>query len=203
MNSQTPKGGGYPNRKCVVTYKLHYPCFVVAFGVGVHRTRFKSCSFHPAALSMASALRAAAVPIAVRLSKRRAAGVKFPAASEGRGVQLGGPIAPFFAVLPLKGVRDTLGVRPPRPKSPALTRRLFDALLDSLWEMASRDVGAAMWNGVLGGGRSSDCDIMRGVALSVPQVINCFTAAGPSSSGVGDGKFGTNEKLFIVGDFGR
>ena len=124
--------------------------------MGVQRTRFKSFCFpsHPAILSIASALREAAVPI-VRSSSRRAAGVKFPAASERRGVQLGGAIDPFFDALP--GVRDSMpGVRPPSPKSPALTRKLFDALLDSFCATVSRDVGAGRWNGVLGGGRSSD-----------------------------------------------
>lgn len=44
---------------------------------------------------------------------------------------------------------------------------------------------------------------MRGVAFRVPHVISCFTAAGPSSDGVGDGIVGTREKLLIVGDLGR
>lgn len=44
---------------------------------------------------------------------------------------------------------------------------------------------------------------MRGVALSVPHVINCLTAAGPSSDGVGEGIEGTSGKVLIVGDFGR
>jgi hypothetical protein len=44
---------------------------------------------------------------------------------------------------------------------------------------------------------------MRGVALSVPHVMSCLTAVGPNSEGVGEGKFGTKEKLFIVGDLGR
>lgn len=109
-------------------------------------------------------------------------------------------MAPFFDVL---GVREMPGVRPLSPNSPALTRRLLDALLDSLCEMVSRDEGAGMWNGVLGGRRSSDCEMMRGVALSVPHVISCFTAAGPSSDGVGEGRFGTSEKLFMVGERGR
>lgn len=50
---------------------------------------------------------------------------------------------------------------------------------------------------------SSDCDNMRGVAFSVPQVISCLTAAGPSSEGVGEGIDGTREKLSVVGDLGR
>lgn len=61
-----------------------------------------------------------------------------------------------------------------------------------------------MWKGVVGGGRgASDCERMRGVALSVPHVISCLTAAGPSSDGVGEGMLGMKEKLFIVGDLGR
>lgn len=44
---------------------------------------------------------------------------------------------------------------------------------------------------------------MRGVAFRVPHVISCFTAAGPSSDGVGDGMVGTREKLLIFGDLGR
>jgi hypothetical protein len=39
------------------------------------------------------------------------------------------------------------------------------------------------------------------VALSVPHVINCFTAAGPSSAAVGEGRSGTREKP--IGDLGR
>lgn len=60
---------------------------------------------------------------------------------------------------------------------------------------------------MLGGGKgsagSSDCERIRGVALSVPHVISCLTASGPSSEGVGEGIVGTSEKLLIVGDFGR
>lgn len=41
------------------------------------------------------------------------------------------------------------------------------------------------------------------MALRVPQVISCFTAAGPSCDGVGEGIVGTREKLFIVGELGR
>jgi hypothetical protein len=104
---------------------------------------------------MASALLEAIAPIVVRTSSRRAAGVKFPAASERFGVQLGGAIDPFFDAL--VGVREMMpGVRPPSPNSPALTRKLFDALFDSFCATVSRDVSAGMWNGVLGGGRSSD-----------------------------------------------
>ena len=61
-----------------------------------------------------------------------------------------------------------------------------------------------MRNGVLGVASStgsSDWDIIRGVAFNVPQVISCFTAAGPSSAAVGEGRLGTSKKL--VGDLGR
>lgn len=74
--------------------------------------------------------------------------------------------------------------------------------------MTSREDSAGRWNGVLGGGReeapsgSSDWEMMRGVPLRVPQVMSCLTAAGPSSDGVGDGRVGTREKLFIVGERG-
>ena len=63
-----------------------------------------------------------------------------------------------------------------------------------------------MRNGVAGVGTSagsSDWDRTRGVAFSVPQVINCFTAAGPSSDGVGDGTEGTRDSNSFAEDFGR
>lgn len=72
--------------------------------------------------------------------------------------------------------------------------------------MASREEMSGMWKGVLRGGRSassSGCEMMRGVALRVPHVISCLTAVGPSSDAVGEGMFGTREKLLIVGDLGR
>ena len=102
------------------------------------------------------------------------------------------------------------GVLPPC-KSPAFARKLFDALADNLCEIVSRDEGPGIWNGVFGAGRMTtsagssldDWERMRGVALRVPHVISCFTAAGPSSEGVGEGIVGTREKLFIVGDLGR
>lgn len=55
--------------------------------------------------------------------------------------------------------------------------------------------------GVANSAGSSDCDMIRGVALSVPHVISCLTAAGPSSAAVGEGRSGTREKP--VGDLGR
>jgi hypothetical protein len=177
--------------------------------------RFRSFSFvfvppsHLAVRSIASALFIAAVPSVLRSSNRRAAGVRLPAASERRGVHEGGGILPFPLVplIPPPGVLAMIpGVRPscPSPSSPALARKLFEALWESLWEMDSREETAGMWNGVLGVANStvsSDLDMMRGVALSVPQVISCFTAAGPSSAAVGEGRSGTSEKL--VGDLGR
>jgi len=75
-------------------------------------------------LSIASARLVAAVPNAVLSNNRRAAGVKF--ASVRRGVHVGGAILPFFPVA-VRGVNIS-----------AFARRLFDALLDSLWEMTSR-----------------------------------------------------------------
>lgn len=107
------------------------------FGVGVHRTRLRSFPFpfkllsHPAERSIASALFTAAVPIVLRSSSLRAAGVRLPAASERRGVHDGGAILPFFTALLLPGVLD-MPIPGVRPSNPALVRRLFDALLESL-----------------------------------------------------------------------
>jgi len=97
------------------------------------------------------------------------------------------------------------GVAPPRPNISALARRLLEALLESLFEMTSRDDGAGRWNGVLEVGPSnagSSEDIIRGVAVRDPQVMSCFTAAGPSCSGVGEGRFGTSEKEDDDGSLG-
>lgn len=60
----------------------------IELGVGVHRTLFKSvssvlCTF------------AVAAPIVVLSNNRRAAGVRFPAASDFRGVHEGGAMSPF------------------------------------------------------------------------------------------------------------
>ena len=49
---------------------------------------------------------------------------------------------------------------------------------------------------------SSERFRMRGVAFSVPHVINSLTAAGPSSEGVGEGMFGSKENPFVEGDLG-
>ena len=193
---------------------LYYAQFllVTGLGVGVHRTLFKSCSLaftpsHPACLPIASARLAAAVPIVVRSNNRLAAGVRFPSAL--RGVHDGGAIAPFF-VDPPTSDRTLEGVLDPGTllNISAFVLRLFAALFESRSESCSRAVGAAIWN-VFGGSSSvasagsSDCDNTRGVAFSVPHVISCLTAAGPSSEGVGEGIDGTREKLLVIGDLGR
>ena len=172
--------------------------------------RFKSLSFrfafsHRADCSIASVRLAAEAPIAVRSKSRLAAGVKLPAASARRGVHEGGSISPLFPVRALAVLDWPMpGVRPNRP---ALARRLFDALFESLWEMTSRCEIAGRWNDVFKSGPllgSSSGVTMRGVAFRVPHVINCFTAAGPSSDAVGDGMLGTREKSRLpVGDLGR
>jgi hypothetical protein len=114
---------------------------MVGLGAGVHRMRFRSFTFvspsHPAVRSIASALLIAAVPRVLRSNNRRAAGVRLPAASERRGVHEGGGIPSFLLVplVPPPGVLAMIpGVRPscPSPSSPALARKLFDALLESL-----------------------------------------------------------------------
>ena len=158
---------------------------MTGLGVGVHRTRFRPLSFfsQPAVFPIASALLDAAVPIVVRSSSLFAAGVNDPDASARRGVQEGGAMSPFLRVLPV-------------PSMLAFARKLFEAEDESLCESISRLVGADMWKGVLGTGTdssagSSGCDRTRGVPASVPQVISCLTAAGPSSEGVGDGREGT------------
>lgn len=185
---------------------------VTGDGVGVHRTRLRSLFFallppsQPAFLSIASALFTAAVPNVLLSRSRLAAGVRLPGAFDRRGVHEGGAMFPFLGVAP--GVLETPGVRPtePSPSKPALTRKLLEALFESLWDMASRDEMAGMLKGVLGVGRSAGsslCEMMRGVAFSVPHVISCLTAAGPSSDGVGEGRFGTREKFFRVGELGR
>lgn len=139
----------------------------------------------------------------VDLSRRRlAAGVSDPGASDLRGVKDGGGMEPLRAA-PLPDNREELG-RP--PSRPAFARKLFDASFDSLCESRSLDDGSAMRKGVAGVGMSagsSDCDRMRGVALSVPHVMSCFTAAGPSSEGVGEGMEATSEWVSFVGDLGR
>ena len=118
------------------------------------------------------------------------------------GVHVGGPIDDPF----LDPEAAAPGVRPPCNNS-AFARKLFDAFADNLCDIDSRNEGPGIWNGVLGGGKgstaSSDCERIRGVALSVPHVISCLTASGPSSEGVGEGIVGTSEKLSIAGVFGR
>jgi hypothetical protein len=109
------------------------PLMIVDVGVGVHRTRLRSFSFpfDFATRVMISARLADAVPEVVRSNSRLAAGVRFPAASTLRGVQVGGPMSPLC--LALAGVRAVAGVRPiePIPNNPAFARRLLEALLAS------------------------------------------------------------------------
>ena len=85
---------------------------------------------HPDVRAIDSARLVAAVPMVLRSKSRRAAGVKLPAASDRRGVQDGGAILPL---LPVRGVRFAW----PEPSISALARRLFAALLDNLWDIAS------------------------------------------------------------------
>jgi hypothetical protein len=115
-------------------------------------------------------------------------------------------MTPFFDD-PLARDRTLDGVRKPGvPNISAFARKLFTALFESRSESCSRAVGAAIWN-VLGGSTSSagssDSESIRGVAFSVPHVISCLTATGPSSEGVGEGIDGTREKSESVGDLGR
>ena len=196
----------------LIVVHLHsfHPLRVTGVGVGVHLTLLRSFSLlalrplvpsHPAIFSIASARRDAAVPMAVRSNSLRAAGVNAPAASALRGVHEGGGIDPFLIeALPLTELEVCI---PGTPNNPAFARKLFAALLESLCERRSRDDGAAMWKGVLGGGIedessiSSDEERTLGVAVRVPHVMSCLTAAGPSWEGVGDGTAGTREKLLI------
>jgi len=175
---------------------------VTGDGVGVHRTLSTPLSLplapksQPALCSMASARRLAAVPRVVRCNNRRAAGVKFPAASARRGVMFGGAIVPF---LPESGVFANRGPRVAGPNISLLARRLRDALSESLWDMASRAEMSGMWKGVVG---SSVWLIILGVEFNVPHVTSCFNATGPNSAGVGDGRFETSPKFRCLGDLG-
>lgn len=70
--------------------------------------------------------------------------------------------------------------------SSAFARKLLEAEFESFCESRSRADGGAIWN-VAGGGLStasagsiSEPESTRGVALSVPHVMSCLTAAGPS-----------------------
>jgi len=132
-----------------------------------------------------------------------AAGVNPPVASALFGVHVGGPMDPFV-LSSIDGVREIPGIRPPIKS--ALALKLFEALEDSLRDMRSREDGTGRWNKALGGGTvdsagSSD-EMIRGVAFNVPHVISCFTAAGPSSEGVGEGMAGTSGNFFEFGDPG-
>lgn len=162
----------------------------------------------PAVLPIASARLVPATPMVVRSNKRFAAGVSAPAASAFRGVQLGGGIEPLALPRTLNGVREPR-LLPPL-MSAALSLMLLEALFDNLSPSVSRADGFGRWKGVLGGGISEDAisarsseEIIRGVAFSVPHVISCFTATGPSSDGVGDGIVGNREKPLFDGECGR
>jgi len=171
-------------------------------GVGVHRTLFKSFSFTDElpcqfdVFSIASDL----LEAIVLFNNLFAAGVRFPTTSVLLGVHVGGPIFP--RVRP-NDVREIPGALPP-PSKIAFARRLFEAFAESLWEIRSRFDGPSMRNGVLGSGTSagSSEEMIRGVAFSVPQVMSCFTASGPSSSGVGEGIVGTSPNPLFLGELG-
>jgi hypothetical protein len=186
----------------VVDYNNTYVVLFYLPGVGVHRTLVKSFSFDGPprqfdVFSIASDLLAAIV----LFNSLFAAGVRFPVASALFGVHVGGPILP--RVRSSDDVREIPGVLPP-PSRIAFARRLFEAFAESLWEIRSRFDGPTMRNGVFGSGTSagSSEEIIRGVAPSVPQVINCFTAAGPISSAVGEGIAGTSPNPLFLGELG-
>lgn len=108
----------------------------------------------------------------------------------------------MFPLVRSSGMRDVPGVLP--PSRIAFARRLFEAFAESLCEILSRLDGPAMRNGVPGSGTSagSSEEIIRGVASRVPQVMSCLTAAGPNSSGVGEGIVGTNPNPLFLGELG-
>ena len=171
-------------------------------GVGVHRILLKSFSFadEPPCQFDAFSIASDLLEAIVLFSNLFAAGVRFPTASALFGVHVGGPIFPRVRS---DDVREVPGVLPP-PNIVAFARRLLEAFAESLWEMRSRLDGPAMWNGVLGSGTSagSSREMIRGVASSVPQVMSCLTAAGPSSSAVGEGIAGTNPNPLLLGELG-
>lgn len=108
-------------------------------------------------------------------------------------------------MLPFLPNKDTFAVfeRLDEPNISALARKLFDALSASLWPTASLAVIAGMWKGVRKSpGGSSASLIILGVELRVPHVIRCFTAAGPSSAGVGEGRLGISENPCFLGELG-
>jgi hypothetical protein len=172
-------------------------------GVGVHRILFKSFSFpeEPPCQFDVFSIASDLLEAIVLFNNLFAAGVRFPTVSVLFGVHVGGPIFP--RVRSNDDVRESPDGLPP-PNSIAFARRLFEAFAESLCEIRSRLDGPAMWNGVLGSGTSagSSEEIIRGVASNVPQVISSFTAAGPSSSGVGEGIAGTNPNPLFFGELG-
>ena len=171
-------------------------------GVGVHRTLFKSfsvedppCEFD--VFSTASDL----LEAIVLFNNLFAAGVRFPRTSDLFGVHVGGPIFP--RVRSNDDFREIPESLPP-PNRIAFDRRLFEAFAESLWDIRSRFDGPSIRNGVLGSGTSagSSEEMIRGVAFNVPQVMSCWTAAGPSSSGVGEGIVGTSPNPLLLGELG-
>jgi hypothetical protein len=124
---------------------------MVGLGVGVHLTRSRPFSL-PVPLPPNFAAPVPLRAIVVRFNKDFAAGVKFPAASAFRGMHVGGCIDRLLSPWPSGVARPTRGVLPSdlMPNSPALARKLFDALLDNLCDINSRGVIAGRWKGVLG-----------------------------------------------------
>lgn len=118
-------------------------------GVGVHLTLLRSLSLlvYPLILSIASARRAAAVPMVVLSNSRFAAGVRLPGAL--RGVQDGGAIALLPCDFPRRPILRF------SPNKSALMRRLLEALLDNFLDICSRDDGSDRRKGVVGGGNGA------------------------------------------------
>lgn len=174
-------------------------------GVGVHRILLRSVSFvdEPPCQFDVFSIASDLLEAIVLFNNLLAAGVRFPAASALFGVHVGGPM---FPLVRSDGVRDAPGILPPPPPPNriAFARRLFEAFAESLCEMRSRLDGPAMRNGVFGSGTSagSSEEIIRGVAFRVPQVMSCLTAAGPNSSGVGEGIAGTSPNPLFLGEAG-
>lgn len=182
---------------------MHYTVLPYLPGVGVHRTLFKSFSFpdEPPCQFVVFSIASDLLEAIVLFNNLFAAGVRFPATSALFGVHVGGPIFP--RVRSDDDVRERPGVLPP-PNKIAFARRLFEAFAESLWEIRSRFDGPSMRKGVLGSGTSagSSEEIIRGVAFNVPQVMSCWTADGPNSSGVGEGMAGTSPNPLLLGELG-
>lgn len=188
--------------KCCDLQYVVYTTVSYRPGVGVHRILLRSFSFadEPPCQFDAFSIASDLLEAIVLFNNLLAAGVRFPAASALLGVHVGGPM---FPLVRSNDVRVPC-VLPPLPRRMAFALRLFEAFAESLWEIRSRLEGPAIRNGVLGSGTStgSSEEMIRGVASRVPQVISCLTAAGPSSSGVGEGIAGTNPNPFSLGEPG-